>query len=83
MVHHLRNRQPVVHVTVQHLADQVDAVFGKRKERNAKWVVKDFVDVVEWILLVHNCVQEDTQRPHILLFAAVGLALEDLGGGVI
>lgn len=46
-------------------------------------MVEDLVDVVEWVLLVDDGVEEDAQGPDVLLFAAVGLALQDLGGGVV
>lgn len=83
MLEHLGDGQTVVDVTVQHLADQINAGFGKGKERDAEGVIEDLVDVVEWVLLVDNCVQQDTQSPDILFLAAVGFALEDLGGRVI
>ena len=42
-------------VPVQHLADEVNAVFA-HDIRYAQVVVHDLVDAVEWVLLIHNCV---------------------------
>jgi hypothetical protein len=46
-------------------------------------VIHDLVDRVEWVLLVDNGVEQDTEGPDVLLFATVGQATEDFGGGVI
>jgi hypothetical protein len=46
-------------------------------------VIHDLVDGVEWVLLVDDGVEQDTEGPDILLFAAVRQAAEDFGGGVI
>lgn len=34
--------------------------------------------IVEGILLIHDCVQENAHRPDVLLFAAISLTLQDL-----
>lgn len=39
VLEHLGNGQAVVNVTVKHLADQVDALFRERQERNSERVV--------------------------------------------
>lgn len=83
VLEHLGDGQTVVDIAVQHLADQIDAGFGEGKEGDAQGLIEDFVDVVEWVLLVDDRVQQDTQSPDILFLAAVGFALEDLGGCVI
>jgi hypothetical protein len=83
VLEHLRDGQTVVDIAVQHFAEQIDAGLGVGEEGDAEWVIQDFVDVVEWVLLVNNRIQQDTQGPDILFLAAVGFALEDLGGRVI
>lgn len=83
MLEHLGDGQTVVNVAVQHLADQIDAGVGEREEGDAEGLIEDLVDIVEWVLLVNDRVQQDTQSPDILFLAAVGFALEDLGGRVI
>jgi hypothetical protein len=40
-------------------------------------------DVVEWILLVHNRVQEDPHCPDVLLLATICLTLKNFGGCVV
>lgn len=83
VLEHLGNGQTVVNVAVQHLPDQINAGFREGKEGNAEGVVEDLIDIVEWILLVDDCVQQDAQRPNVLFLAAVGFTLEDLGGSIV
>lgn len=42
-------------VAVQHLADEVNAVFA-HDIRYAQVVIHNLVDAVEWIFLIHDCV---------------------------
>lgn len=83
MLHHLRDSQPLVDITVQHPPDQIDAVLGERDKRDPERVVEDLVDVVERVLLVDYRVQQDPKRPHILLLASVRFALENFRRSVI
>lgn len=83
MLEDFSDGQTVVNITVQHFADQVDAGFREGEEGNAEGMVEDLIDVVEWVLLVDNRVQQDAEGPDVLFLAAVGLALEDFGGSVI
>jgi hypothetical protein len=83
MLEHLGNGQTVVDIAVQHLPNQINAGFREGKEGNAERVVEDLVDVVEWILLVDDGVQQDAQSPDILFLAAVRFTLKDLGGSVV
>ena len=46
-------------------------------------MVEDLVDAVEGILLVDECVEQDAERPDVLLLALVALALQDFGSGII
>ena len=82
MRQHLVNGIPRRHIAVQHPADQIDALVADGI-RHAQVAVHDLVDAVEGVLLVDDGVQQDAQRPDVLLLAAVGPAREDLGGGVI
>lgn len=56
MLENFRNSKSIVHIAVEHLANQIDTFFRERKKWNAKRVVKDLINIVEWILFVHNCV---------------------------
>jgi hypothetical protein len=46
-------------------------------------VVHDLVDAVEGVLLVDDGVEQNAQRPDVLLFTAVWLACEDFRRGVV
>lgn len=46
-------------------------------------MVEDLVDAVEGVFFVDEGIEQDSESPYILLFAAVGFALEDFGGCVI
>lgn len=59
MVNHFRYSDSIVDVTVEHSADQVDAVLREWKKGDSKGVIENFVDVVEWILLVDDSVEQD------------------------
>ena len=83
MFHHLSDSQPLVNITIQHLADQIDAVFGERDEGDSEWMVENLVDVVERVFLVDDRVEKNPKGPDVLLFASIGLALKDFGGSVI
>lgn len=83
VLNNFRDRKPIVDISIQHLANEVDAVFRERQKRDAQRVVKDFVNVVERVFFIDDCVQEDSKCPHVLLLAAVRLALEHLRGCVI
>jgi hypothetical protein len=46
-------------------------------------MVENFVNVVEWILLVNDGIEEDSEGPDILLFASVCFALKDFWCSII
>lgn len=73
MLEDARDRDPLVDVAVQHTSDEVDVLFTENVG-DAQVVVHDLVDAVERVLFVDDRVQEDAQRPYVLLFAAVGAA---------
>ena len=75
MCRHLGDSDAFVNVSIQHLTNQIYAIFREREVGDAERMVEDFVNVVEGVLLVHKSVEEDAQRPHILLCAAIRLAL--------
>lgn len=83
MVNNFRYCDSIVDVTVEHSADKIDAVLGEWEKGDSKGVIKNFVDVVEWILLVNDSIEQNAQSPHVLFFAAVGFALEDFGCRII
>ena len=82
MRQHLLDIQPLLHVPIQHVAYQINALVAQRI-RHAQVAVHDLVDAVERVLLVDDGVQQNPKRPDVLLLAAVGLARKDFGGGVI
>ena len=69
-------------ISLEHGADQIDAALA-HDPRHAKLVIQDLIDTVERVLLVDERVEQDAQRPHVLLLTAVRFALEDLGRGVV
>lgn len=71
VLNNFRNGKPVVDIAIQHLADQVNAVFGEREEWDAQRMVKDFVNIVERVFFVYDRVQQDSQGPDVLFLAAV------------
>jgi hypothetical protein len=80
---HFGDSEAVVDVAIEHCSNEVNACFRERKEGYAEWVVEDFVDVVERILLIDNRIKENSQGPDVLFFASVRPALENFGGGVV
>lgn len=83
MINHFRYCNSIVNVTVEHSANEIDAILREWKKGDSKWVIEDFVDVVERILLVDDCVKKDAESPHVLFFAAVGFALKNFGCRII
>jgi hypothetical protein len=77
------DRDPFINISIEHLADQIYATFGKRQEGYSKWVIQNFVDIIERILFVDDSVEQNAKSPHVLFFAPVCFALKDLGCGVV
>lgn len=73
MVEHLCDIESLRHVAIEHISDEVDAVIADCV-RHPQIAVHDLVNTVEWIFLVDDGVQKDTQRPNVLFLAVVGLA---------
>lgn len=82
MPQHLLDGIPPPDVPLEHAPHEVDALLG-HDEGHAQVAVHDLVDAVEGVFLVDDGVEEDAQRPDVLLLAVVGLSGEDLGGGVV
>jgi hypothetical protein len=72
---HFSDCKSVINVTVEHRADKVDAVFREGKEGDSEGVVEDLVNIVEWVLLIDNGIEEDTQGPDVLFLATIRAAL--------
>lgn len=83
VVNHFRYRNSIVDVAVEHFANKIDAVLGEWQKGDSKGVIENLVDVVEWILLVNDSIEQNAQSPHILFLSAVGFALEDFRCRVI
>lgn len=82
MLQHTLDIDPSLHITVQHSSDQINAVIA-HNIRHSQIVIHDFVNAVEWVLLIDNGIQKDAKGPNILLLAAVRMASENFRGGVV
>lgn len=82
MLDHLRDGQALIDIAIQHALDEIDTRLA-HDPRDAEFVIDNLVDVVKRVFLVHERVEQDAQGPDVLLFAAVGFALQDFGGCVI
>jgi hypothetical protein len=71
MRQHAFNINPATHISIEHCADQVNAVFA-HDVGNAQIPIHDLVNAVEGVFFVDDRVQEDAESPDVLLFAAVG-----------
>ena len=76
MIQDVLDADAALDVAIEHLTDQVDAVLA-HDVRDAQVVVHDLVDAVERVLLVDDGIQQDTERPDVLLFTSVGQAPKD------
>lgn len=83
MIHHVRDGNAFFKVSVQHLANQIYTRFREGKIRYAERMIEYLLNVVEWVLFVDNCVQEDAQGPNVLFFPSVWPSLKNLGRSVI
>lgn len=54
MLENFRDRKSIVHIAVEHLANQIDTFFREGKKWDAKRVVKDLINIVERVLFIHN-----------------------------
>lgn len=82
MIQNLTDSDSLIHVSIQHKPDEVDALLA-HDVWHAQVVVHDLVDAVERVLLVHDRVEQDSQRPYVLLLAAVRLASQNFRCSVI
>lgn len=78
----LLDGQPFRDIAIEHLPDQIDTLLAN-DVGDAQVAVHNLVDAVEGVLLVDYGVEEDAESPDVLFLAAVGLAGENFGGGVI
>ncbi len=82
MILNSANVQSFLNITIQHRLYQLDRRLG-HDPGDAEFVVEDLVDAVEGVFFVDEGVEEDSEGPDVLFFAAVGFPLEDFGGGVV
>lgn len=82
MVEDILDANTPLHVSVEHLPNEIQAVLA-HDVRHAQVVIHNLIDTIERILFVHDRVQEDPQRPDILLFAAVRKPSKDFGCRVV
>lgn len=65
--------QSLADVSIQHFTDKIYALFAQNVW-NTQIVIHNLVNAVEWVLLIYDRVQQDTESPNILLFAVIRLA---------
>lgn len=82
MLQHLTDCNSLLNIAVQHQSDQIDALLA-HDPRNAQIVVHDLIYGVERVLFVDDGVQQDTESPHILLFATVRATGKNLWRGIV
>jgi hypothetical protein len=82
MLQHLADRDPFLDIAIEHQPDQIDALLA-HNPWHAQIVVHDLVNAIERVFLVDDGVQQDTERPNILLFATIRPACEDFGCSVV
>lgn len=70
MLHNALDGNPAIHLAIEHRSDKVNAILAHHI-RYSKISVHDFVDAVERVFLVDDGVKENTERPDVLLFAAI------------
>ena len=82
MLHNLRNRISLVDIPVKHGLDEVDRWFA-HDPRDAELEVHDLINTVEGVFFVYQSVQQYAESPNILLFTAVGFALQNFGRRIV
>lgn len=75
MFKYFSNCKSVINITIEHRADEVDAIFRERKEGDSEGVVKDLINIVERVLLIDNGIEENAQSPDVLFLATIRSAL--------
>ena len=82
MLQNLGDGDAPLDIAIEHQPNQVKILL-----RHDVWysqvVVHDLIDAIEGILLVHDGVEEDTEGPDVLFFAAVCLTGKHFWGSVI
>ena len=82
MLQNLVDIETLGNIAIQHAPDEIYALLAK-DERYPEVSIHDLIDAIKGVLLVYDCVKEDTQRPNILLLAAVRFSSQDLRSSVI
>jgi len=71
MGQHLFNVVSLIHLPVEHAADEVDTIIANSK-RDSQVAVHDLIYAVEGVLFVDDGIEQNAQCPNILFFALVG-----------
>lgn len=82
MLQHLVNIVAFSDISIQHASNEVDTLLAQNIGYS-QVTIHDLINTVEWILLVDNGVEENTQCPNVLLCAPIRLASENFRSGVI
>ena len=78
----LGNGISLIDFTVQHRLDKINRALA-HDPGDAKLMIDDLVDAVERVFFVDEGVEQDPQRPDVLLFAAVWDTTQNFGCGII
>ena len=82
MLENLADRDPLLHVAVQHEPHEIDALLA-HDPGDTEVVVHDLVDGVEGVFLVDDGVDQDAESPDVLLLPTIRVAREDLRRSVV
>lgn len=64
------NTNSSLHISVEHLSDQVQIIVA-HDVRYTQVVVHNLVDAIERIFFVHDGIQKNSKSPNVLLFASI------------
>jgi hypothetical protein len=82
VLENLADRDPLLHVAVQHESHEINALLA-HDPGNTEVVVHDLIDGVEWVFLVDDGVDQDAESPDVLLLATIRVTRKDLRRGVV
>jgi hypothetical protein len=82
VLENLADRDPLLHVAVQHESHEIDALLA-HDPGNTEVVVHDLIDGVEWVFLVDDGIDQDAESPYVLLLATIRVTRKDLRRGVV
>lgn len=82
MVDDLLNGVSLRHVSVEHAADEINTLVADRVW-HPQVPIHDFVNAVKGVFLVDDGVEQNSQCPYVLFFAAIGVSCKDFRGRIV